>query len=175
MCTGRLEKFGNYDFFQNIQILTPTKKGLLGTKELNKELQMYLNPNLDGRPEKSNSGAIYRTGDRIMQIKNNYDMTWDRENDDGKMEYGEGVFNGEFGTITGISERDKVVEVKFDDNKVAWYEFSELDQIEHSYAITIHKSQGSEFDVVIMVAPTAAPMLLTRNLLYTGITRAKNY
>lgn len=173
LCTGRLEKFGNYDFFQNIQILTPTKKGLLGTKELNKELQAYLNPNLDGRPEKSNSGAIYRTGDRIMQIKNNYDMTWDRENDDGTTEYGESIFNGEFGTITKISEKDKVVEVKFDDNKVAWYEFSELDQIEHSYAITIHKSQGSEFDVVIMVAPVAAPMLLTRNLLYTGITRAK--
>ena len=173
LCTGRLEKFGNYDFFQNIQILTPTKKGLLGTKELNKELQAYLNPNLDGRPEKSNSGAIYRTGDRIMQIKNNYDMTWDRENDDGTTEYGEGIFNGEFGTITKISEKDKVVEVKFDDNKVAWYEFSELDQIEHSYAITIHKSQGSEFDVVIMVAPVAVPMLLTRNLLYTGITRAK--
>ena len=173
LCTGRLEKFGNYDFFQNIQILTPTKKGLLGTKELNKELQAYLNPNLDGRPEKSNSGAIYRKGDRIMQIKNNYDMTWDRENDDGTTEYGEGIFNGEFGTITKISEKDKVVEVKFDDNKVAWYEFSELDQIEHSYAITIHKSQGSEFDVVIMVAPVAAPMLLTRNLLYTGITRAK--
>ncbi len=108
-----------------------------------------------------------------MQIKNNYDMTWDRENDDGTTEYGEGVFNGEFGTITKISEKDKVVEVKFDDNKVAWYEFSELDQIEHSYAITIHKAQGSEFDVVIMVAPVAAPMLLTRNLLYTGITRAK--
>ena len=173
LCTGRLEKFGNYDFFQNIQILTPTKKGLLGTKELNKELQAYLNPNLDGRPEKSNSGALYRTGDRIMQIKNNYDMTWDRESDDGTTEYGEGIFNGEFGTITKISEKDKVVEVKFDDNKVAWYEFSELDQIEHSYAITIHKSQGSEFDVVIMVAPVAAPMLLTRNLLYTGITRAK--
>ena len=173
LCTGRLEKFGNYDFFQNIQILTPTKKGLLGTKELNKELQAYLNPNLDGRPEKSNSGAIYRTGDRIMQIKNNYDMTWDRENDAGTTEYGEGIFNGEFGTITKISEKDKVVEVKFDDNKVAWYEFSELDQIEHSYAITIHKSQGSEFDVVIMVAPVAVPMLLTRNLLYTGITRAK--
>lgn len=173
LCTGRLAKFGNYDFFQNIQILTPTKKGLLGTKELNKELQAYLNPNLDGRPEKSNSGAIYRTGDRIMQIKNNYDMTWDRENDDGKTEYGEGIFNGEFGTITEINEKNKIVEVKFDDNKVAWYEFSELDQIEHSYAITIHKSQGSEFDVVIMVAPVAAPMLLTRNLLYTGITRAK--
>ena len=108
-----------------------------------------------------------------MKIKNNYDMTWDRESDDGTTEYGEGIFNGEFGTITKISEKDKVVEVKFDDNKVAWYEFSELDQIEHSYAITIHKSQGSEFDVVIMVAPVAAPMLLTRNLLYTGITRAK--
>ena len=173
LCTGRLAKFGNYDFFQNIQILTPTKKGLLGTKELNKELQAYLNPNLDGRTEKTNAGAIYRKGDRIMQIKNNYDMTWDRELDDGKIEYGEGIFNGEFGTIIDIKEKDKVVEVKFDDNKTAWYEFTELDQIEHSYAITIHKSQGSEFDVVIMVAPASSPMLLTRNLLYTGITRAK--
>ena len=173
LCTGRLAKFGNYDFFQNIQILTPTKKGLLGTKELNKELQAYLNPNLDGRTEKTNAGAIYRKGDRIMQIKNNYDMTWDRELDNGKTEYGEGIFNGEFGTITDIKEKDKVVEVKFDDNKTAWYEFTELDQIEHSYAITIHKSQGSEFDVVIMVAPASSPMLLTRNLLYTGITRAK--
>ncbi len=141
LCTGRLQKFGNYDFFQNIQILTPTKKGMLGTKELNKELQAYLNPNLDERPEKTNSGAIYRNGDRIMQIKNNYDITWERQKEDGETEYGEGIFNGEFGTITEINEKDKVIEVKFDDNKVAWYEFSELEQIEHSYAITIHKSQ----------------------------------
>lgn len=141
LCTGRLEKFGDYDFFQNIQILTPTKKGMLGTKELNKELQAYLNPNVNNLPEKANSGAVYRSGDRIMQIKNNYDITWERENDQGKKEFGNGVFNGEIGTITKVDEREKIVEIKFDDNKEAWYEFSELDQIEHSYAITIHKAQ----------------------------------
>ena len=141
LCTGRLKKFGDYDFFQNIQILTPTKKGMLGTKELNKELQAYLNPNVDNLPEKANSGAVYRSGDRIMQIKNNYDITWEKENSDGKKEFGNGVFNGEIGTITKVDEREKVVEIRFDDNKEAWYEFSELDQIEHSYAITIHKAQ----------------------------------
>ena len=141
LCTGRLKKFGDYDFFQNIQILTPTKKGMLGTKELNKELQAYLNPNIDNLPEKANSGAVYRSGDRIMQIKNNYDITWEKENDQGKKEFGNVVFNGEIGTITKVDEREKVVEIRFDDNKEAWYEFSELDQIEHSYAITIHKAQ----------------------------------
>ena len=141
LCTGRLEKFGDYDFFQNIQILTPTKKGMLGTKELNKELQAYLNPNVNNLPEKANSGAVYRSGDRIMQIKNNYDITWEKENDQGKKEFGNGVFNGEIGTITKVDEREKIVEIRFDDNKEAWYEFSELDQIEHSYAITIHKAQ----------------------------------
>lgn len=141
LCTGRLKKFGDYDFFKNIQILTPTKKGMLGTKELNKELQAYLNPNVEGLPEKANSGAVYRSGDRIMQIKNNYDITWEKEKDDGKKEFGNGVFNGEIGTITKVDEREKVVEIRFDDDKEAWYEFSELDQIEHSYAITIHKAQ----------------------------------
>lgn len=173
LCTGRLQKFGNYDFFENIQILTPTKKGLLGTKELNKALQQALNPNLEELPEKSYSGAIYRVGDRIMQIKNNYDIYWERESYDGKKEVGSGVFNGEIGSIVKVNNREKYIEIKFDDNKEAIYEFGELDQIEHSYAITIHKAQGSEFDVVIMVLPKAAPMLLTRNLLYTGITRAK--
>ena len=143
LCTGRLKKFGNYDFFENIQVLTPTKKGLLGTKELNKALQQVLNPNIDNMPEKANSGAIYRAGDRIMQVKNNYDITFEKESkeDNVKTEFGSGVFNGEIGTITKIDEREKVVEIKFDDNKVAWYEFSDLDQIEHSYSITIHKAQ----------------------------------
>ena len=104
-----------------------------------------------------------------MQIKNNYDIYWIKNNN----EDGTGIFNGELGTITKINEQTKQIEVCFDDEKNAWYEFSELDQIEHSYSITIHKSQGSEFDVVIMCLPQAAPMLLTRNLLYTGITRAK--
>ena len=146
LCTGRLEKYGNYDFFKNIQVLTPTKKGLLGTKELNKVLQQNLNPNIEGLPEKASMGAIYRTGDRVMQIKNNYDIYWERENT-GKLngitkkEIGSGVFNGEIGTIINVDEKGKQVEIRFDDDKIAWYEYSELDQIEHSYAITIHKAQ----------------------------------
>ena len=153
LSTGRLEKFGNYDFFKNIQVLTPTKKGPLGTRELNKALQNVLNPNIDELPEKANGGAIFRVGDRIMQIKNNYDITWEKENSQ-KQEYniggykipqkpeiGTGVFNGEMGTILEIDEKEKVIKIQFDDEKVAWYGFTELEQIEHSYAITIHKAQ----------------------------------
>lgn len=176
LCTGRLEKYGNYDFFQNIQVLSPTKKGLLGTKELNRILQEQLNPNIMNLPEKASMGAIFRKGDRVMQIKNNYDIYWEKEgigSGISNKEMGNGVFNGEIGTIIQIDEKEKQVEIQFDDNKIARYEFTELDQIEHSYAITIHKAQGSEFDVVIMAIPQTAPMLLTRNLLYTGITRAK--
>ena len=141
LCTGRLKNFGNYDFFENIQVLTPTKKGMLGTKELNKQLQNVLNPNVENLPEKMSLGAIYRAGDRIMQIKNNYDIYWEKENDLGKKEVGSGVFNGEMGTIVSVDEFQKVVEIRFDDDKVAIYGFTELDQIEHSYAITIHKAQ----------------------------------
>ncbi len=139
LCTGRLQNYGDYDFFQNIQVLSPTKKGMLGTKELNKALQEKLNPNLYNLPEKASRGAIYRVGDRVMQIKNNYDIYWER--DIAGKETGSGVFNGEIGTITDINEREKQLEIKFDDEKVAWYEFSDLDQIEHSYCITIHKAQ----------------------------------
>ena len=172
LCNGRLKKFGDYDFFENIQVLTPTKKGMLGTKELNKSLQQELNPPREGEPEKASMGVIFRIGDRIMQTKNNYDMYWERREGD-SIETGNGVFNGEIGTITNINEKEKNIRIKFDDNKVCWYEFNDLEQIDHSYCITIHKAQGSEFDVVIMIVPQAAPMLLTRNLLYTGITRAK--
>ena len=140
LCTGRLQNYGDYDFFQNIQVLSPTKKGMLGTKELNKALQQQLNPNIDNLPEKASMGAVYRAGDRVMQIKNNYDIYWERKVL-GKKEMGSGVFNGEIGTITEINEKEKQVEIRFDDEKVAWYEFSNLDQIEHSYAITKHKSQ----------------------------------
>lgn len=165
LSTGRLEKFGNYDFFKNIQVLTPTKKGPLGTRELNKALQAVLNPNVDELPERKMGDVVYRVGDRVMQIKNNYDITWERESSpfgaekiDGKSEenswasmylakpkdkkeIGTGVFNGEMGTIIEIDEREKVVKIQFDDEKIAWYEYSDLDQIEHSYAITIHKAQ----------------------------------
>ena len=165
LSTGRLEKFGNYDFFKNIQVLTPTKKGPLGTRELNKALQSVLNPNVDELPERKMGDVVYRVGDRVMQIKNNYDITWERESSpfgtekiDGKSEenswasmylakpkdkkeIGTGVFNGEMGTIIEIDEREKVVKIQFDDEKIAWYEYSDLDQVEHSYAITIHKAQ----------------------------------
>lgn len=140
LCTGRLERYGNYDFFQNIQVLSPTKKGMLGTKELNKILQEKLNPNINNLPEKSSMGAVFRTGDRVMQIKNNYDIYWEKDVF-GEKEMGSGVFNGEIGTILEVDEKEKQIEIKFDDDKVAWYEFSDLDQIEHSYAITIHKAQ----------------------------------
>ena len=165
LSTGRLEKFGNYDFFKNIQVLTPTKKGPLGTRELNKALQAVLNPNVDELPERKIGDVVYRVGDRVMQIKNNYDITWEREAKpfgvgkiDGKSEenswasmylakpkdkkeIGTGVFNGEMGTIIEIDEKEKVVKIQFDDEKIAWYEYADLDQIEHSYAITIHKAQ----------------------------------
>ena len=178
LCNGRLKKIGDYDFFENIQVLTPTKKGLLGTKELNKSLQEILNPHQENKKEKSSLGAIFRHGDRVMQVKNNYDIFWERwkqndEDEDAVYETGNGVFNGEIGRVTKINDLEKTLTVKFDDDKTCYYEFSELDQLEHSYSITIHKAQGSEFDVVIMAVPPSAPMLLTRNLLYTGLTRAK--
>lgn len=138
LCTGRLRNFGNYDFFENIQVLTPTKKGSLGTKELNKSLQEVLNPYSENKKEKASQGVIYRVGDRIMQVKNNYDIYWEKHLTN---ETGTGVFNGEFGTIIDIDEKEKNVEIKFDDEKIAWYQFSDLEQIEHSYSITIHKAQ----------------------------------
>ena len=167
----RLKKYGNYDFFNNIQVLTPTKKGMLGTKELNKILQNSLNPESHEKLEKKYGEIIYREGDRVMQIKNNYDIFWEKRGE--TYENGVGIFNGEIGTIERIDEEEKQIKIVFDDEKMVWYTYSELDQIEHAYCITIHKSQGSEFDVVIIVIPKAYQMLLTRNLLYTGLTRAK--
>ena len=172
LCTGRLEKFGNYDFYKSIQVLTPTRKGNLGIRDLNKRLQEAINPESKKKSEKKFGDVIFREGDRVMQIKNNYDIFWDREID-GKYENGTGIYNGDIGKITKIDEEEKQMRVEFDDGKKTWYMFSELDQLELAYSITIHKSQGSEFDVVIMALPQASPMLLTRNLLYTGITRAK--
>ena len=175
LAKDRIKNYDNFDFFNNIQVLTPTKKGKLGTRELNKSLQEALNPKVDEIEEKSYGDIIFREGDRVMQIKNNYDIYWEKKllTKNSKFENGTGIFNGEIGRISRIDNQDKQLEVEFDDNKIAWYAFSELEQLEHAYAITIHKAQGSEFDVVILVIPNSSNMLLTRNLLYTGITRAK--
>lgn len=174
LCKGRLKNFGDYDFFENIQILSPTKKGLLGTKELNKRLQEELNPSNGEKKEKKVGEVIFREGDRVMQVKNNYDIYWEKGNTRSlTYENGTGIFNGELGKILKIDFLNKQIKILFDDEKEAWYAFSDMDQIEHAYAITVHKAQGSEFDVVIMVVTQSSAMLLTRNLLYTGLTRAK--
>lgn len=174
LCKGRLENFGNYNFFENIQILSPTKKGMLGTKELNKRLQEELNPSEDNKNEKKIGDIIFREGDRVMQVKNNYDIYWEKgSNYNLNYETGTGIFNGEIGKIVKIDFINKQIKILFDDEKEAWYAFSDMDQIEHAYAITVHKAQGSEFDVVIVVVTQSSAMLLTRNLLYTGLTRAK--
>ena len=171
----RLKNYGDYDFFTNIQVLTPTKKGKLGTKELNKALQESLNPKNENILEKTYGEIVFREGDRVMQVKNNYDIYWEKgsKNDLRTYDAGTGVFNGEIGRVSKIDNTEKQLEIEFDDGKYAWYAFSDLEQLEHAYAITIHKAQGSEFDVVILVVPQSSNMLLTRNLLYTGITRAK--
>ena len=170
LCKDRLKNYGDYEFFKNIQVISPTKRGMLGTKELNRYLQQELNPEEGGKKEKVIGNRIFRQGDRVMQIKNNYDIYWEKRS---PIEYGSGIFNGEFGTISNINEEEKQIEVTYDDEKIAWYPYADLEEIEHSYAITVHKSQGSEFDVVILPITASSPMLLTRNLLYTAITRAK--
>lgn len=132
----RLKNYGNYEFFKNIQVLTPTKKGMLGTKELNKKLQSVLNPEDANILEKTYGDVVFCEGDKVMQIKNNYDIYWEKEN-----EVGTGIFNGEFGIIRKINNNDRQLEVEFDDGKIAWYTFTELEELEHAYAITIHKAQ----------------------------------
>ncbi len=142
----------------------------MGTKNLNKKMQQILNPKSQFKKEKQFGDIIFREGDKIMQVKNNYDIYW--ESVDGKS-YGSGVYNGDLGIISNVN--DEAIEVIFDDEKVVKYENSVLEEIEHAYAVTIHKSQGSEFKVVVMIITSGSPMLYTRNLLYTGVTRAKEF
>jgi len=168
LTSERLLKYGNYDSMQDIQVLTPTKKGDSGTRNLNKELQNVLNPKSQFKREKEFGNVVFREGDKVMQTKNNYDIYW--ESKDGK-NYGSGIYNGDMGIIQRIS--DDGIEVVFDEDKVVEYETANLEELEHAYAITIHKSQGSEFPVVVMPILNGPPMLYARNLLYTGVTRAK--
>ena len=166
---------------RNIQVITPTKRGDLGTKTLNKLIQEKYNPSDKIKKEKKFADVIFREGDKVMQTKNNYDIEWIRSgslnhNLDYPItrEFGSGIFNGEMGTIIEIDNESGVMQIKFEDGKIADYSFQDLEQIEHSYAITVHKSQGSEFDKVLLPILGVSQMLLTRNILYTGMTRAKN-
>lgn len=174
LCKTRLPDFYKIDFLKDIQILTPMKKGDVGINALNKHLQETLNPKTFGKPEKQIGDEIFRVGDKVMQIKNNYSTEWEIVKDGAIVEKGEGVYNGDFGYILDICEDTSSLKVLFDEEKEVEYSFSELDELKLSYATTVHKSQGSEFPIVIMPIYWGPPMLLTRNLLYTAITRAKN-
>lgn len=157
------------------QILTPMRKGPLGSEALNRVFQARLNPASPQKKEYQYGDTLFRVRDKIMQIKNNYDKEWEIV---GKyniaISEGMGVFNGDIGTIQDIDDFSRMVKVRFDDGKLAEYSFQELDELEHAYAITIHKSQGSEYPVVILPLLNGPKMLLNRNLLYTGVTRAKD-
>ncbi len=171
LCDRRLPQSYGYNSIKDIQVLTPTKKGSIGVINLNNALQQVLNPSQKGKAEKTVRDFVLREGDRVMQIKNNYSLKWiDINNSNIK---GEGVFNGDMGIISKIDEDMKVVTVEFDDDRVADYDYDLLDELQLSYAITIHKSQGSEFPVVIIPMYSMPPMLMNRNLLYTAVTRAK--
>lgn len=169
LCRERLPDAYGYDPIEQLQVLSAMKKGICGVKNLNKLLQQALNPPSEAKNEHKSGDNIYREGDKVMQIKNNYDMAW--EDLDGG-ENGQGVFNGDMGRIEEIDNVSRYICVIYDDKRVT-YSFDMLDELELAYAITVHKSQGSEFDVVIMPVYNAAPMLMKRNLLYTALTRAK--
>jgi len=169
----RLPGFGNYDILKDIQVLAPMRKGIIGVNNLNSELQQVLNPPSHDKNEKAYGQIVFRQGDKVMQIKNNYKLQWTRCGINGETIEGEGVFNGDLGLIQDIDREEQTLTVKFDDDKTVVYEFSQLDELELSYAISIHKSQGCEFPVVVIPLAAGPPMLMTRNLLYTGVTRAK--
>ena len=159
----------------DIEVLTPTRHYDLGVEELNKKLQVSINPPSPGKREKERSGVILREGDKIMQTKNNYKMEWKIYSGNfrsGILDQGVGVFNGDMGIITEINEFDEEVTVTFDDGRVAVYEYSQLDELEHAFAITIHKSQGSEYPAVVIPLFSGPRKLLNRNLIYTAVTRA---
>ena len=156
-----------------IQVLTPMRKGALGVENLNKVLQEALNPPSARKLEKEFSFGIFREGDKVMQIKNDYQLEWEMEGTFPR-ERGTGVFNGETGIIKLISLFDETITVLFEDGRVVAYPFSAADELELAYAVTIHKSQGSEYPAVILPLFAGPQLLMTRNLLYTGITRAKS-
>ena len=169
----RLPNFYGVDPIRDIQVLTPMKKGEVGINSLNKHLQESLNPPSPDKEERQFGDELFRVGDKVMQIKNNYKTEWKLIKKGLKVDVGEGVFNGDFGYITEIDNEEKIVRVLFDEEKEVEYEFTQLDELKLAYATTVHKSQGSEFPVIVMPIHWGPPMLLTRNLIYTAVTRAR--
>lgn len=159
---------------QEIQVLTPMRKGMTGVERLNSQLQEFLNPPADSKKEVVRGEVCFREGDKVMQIKNNYQLQWEKRSRYGiPTEDGMGVFNGDLGVILKINSFAGQIEVLFDDDRIATYDNAQLEELELAYAVTIHKSQGSEYPAVIVPMCKGPSMLMTRNLLYTAVTRAK--
>lgn len=167
---NRLPQSYSVEPFTSIQVISPTKKGYTGTENLNRLLQEHINPKSNTKLEHTYGKTIFREGDKVMQIRNNYDIEYKIED----KEHGMGIYNGDMGIIKSINQTDKYMLIVFDENKEVEYPFSFLDDIDLAYAITVHKSQGSEFPFVIMPVCSYTPQLTSRNLFYTAITRAKD-
>lgn len=158
----------------DIQVLSPMKKGAVGVEELNRLLQQHINPPSQDKEEYQSSTSLFREGDKVMQVKNNYRTEWEIRSPSGfVLESGNGIFNGDMGIVQAIDSFSKTMTIRFDDNRIAEYPFAALDELEIAYAVTVHKSQGSEYDVVILPLYGGSRLLLTRNILYTALTRAK--
>ena len=169
----KLPKYTNSKV-NDIQVLTPTRKGNLGVERLNEVLQSYLNPKSANKVEKELNGVIFREGDKVMQIKNNYKTPWEIRGRYGIVaDEGLGVFNGDMGIVDNINLFTSELTVKFEDEKYVTYSFKEADELEHAYAVTVHKSQGSEYPAVVLPLLDGPRMLMNRNILYTAVTRAK--
>lgn len=173
LMTKKLPSYVGADML-DIQVLTPTRKGLLGVERLNEILQAVLNPRDAKKPEKETVSGVFRQGDKVMQIKNNYQLEWEVRDRYGiPVDKGTGVFNGDIGFIREINTFAETVTVEFDDRRMVEYDFKLLDELELAYAVTIHKSQGSEYPAVLIPLLAGPKMLMNRNLLYTAVTRAK--
>lgn len=158
----------------DIQVMTPMRKGALGVERLNAILQQYLNPPADGKTEKELPQGIFREGDKVMQIKNNYELGWEVRSKYGiPIDKGTGIFNGDMGIVRQVNLFAEQIEVEFDEGRIVTYPFSQAEELELAYAITIHKSQGSEYPAVVVPLLSGPRMLMNRNLLYTAVTRAK--
>ena len=172
LCAARLPQFLGLDPVRQMQVLSPTKKGECGVWMLNQLLQAEFNPAAPHKSERVRGDTTFREGDKVMQTRNNYQLKWKKEGVFA-WEEGQGVFNGDIGFVTEIDMQERTVIVQFDDERIATYEGGDIDDLELAYCISVHKSQGSEFPVVVMPAVGGPPMLLTRNLLYTAVTRAR--
>ena len=157
-----------------IQVMTPTRKGLLGVERMNQILQRYLNPPEQSKEEEEIGGRMFRVGDKVMQIKNNYQLEWEVRTKHGLVvDTGQGIFNGDMGIVSEINKYDRTLEVEYDEHRKVKYPFETVEELELAYAITVHKSQGSEYPAVIIPLLQGPRLLYNRNLLYTAVTRAK--